>query len=287
MRRAISAGASRIETVVQAVGPNAARGSSKAHRSARSTKPFISSFPRAATPRHPQTFRGIHVNVKSRCRHRTCPWRGRWRWIESAWRRHARGVCARRTRGRSDPAFCAADSRRGRRRGPRQASGTARVERLHRPRRVRRRCLARLQPDREFVPFVAAGNKEGGIRQAGLAATRARRLDAAGAARMGRNAQGPCVVSNIARNSLILWDTRRCQGRRGQRCGAVRLLAISDTTRHRVARRTRAAFTKGGTVEFCLLRSERVIESGNAYSTLCNALCSCQRRLCSRVCQIR
>jgi hypothetical protein len=36
-----------------------------------------------------------------------------------------------------------------------------------------------------------------------------------------RHAQGLCVVSTIARNSLIIWDTERRRGRRRQRGGAV------------------------------------------------------------------
>jgi len=77
---------------------------------------------------------------------------------------------------------------------------------------------ARVEPAREFEPGVAAGARAGGERAAHGGATRA----ACGRGRrVGwralRNAQGLRVVSNVARNALILLDTRRRRGRRKQR----------------------------------------------------------------------
>ena len=64
-----------------------------------------------------------------------------------------------------------------------------------------------------------------------------------------RHAQGLCVVSTIARNSLIIWDAERRRGRRKQRGGAVgygryRTLQtpeIQPSSRGREHRRNRGA----------------------------------------------
>jgi len=68
-----------------------------------------------------------------------------------------------------------------------------------------------------------------------------------------RHAQGPCVVSNIARNSLILWDILCRRRRRDQRGGAVsypryRTLQTPEIPPSSRGRPTGAAFARGAEV---------------------------------------
>jgi len=81
---------------------------------------------------------------------------------------------------------------------------------------IHQAVVTRVEPAREFGPFVAAvggGARDGGIAVARMAAPRAQRLCLPARGGLGEM-QGLRVVPNIARNSFILWDNRSCRGRR-------------------------------------------------------------------------